>query len=243
MKTRQLFIILSILSLGIPALSAQEREEEGAALKGRVLDSETGTPLIGAFVHLVEADWGVLTDDEGLFRLPDLSHGLHSFAVEQLGYVDLIQTLELERDTGMVLFQLTPDPILLEGIQVVTDRFERRRRAHAFSSTLLDRNTLLASSAFDLVDLIQSRTFLNPFPCPATEIERTCAIVRGRVRTVSVYLDEIPFWGGLDFLSMVQPHELHRVEVFYSRGQVRVYTEAFMERVGRRPIAAIPLHW
>jgi hypothetical protein len=243
MKKPFWLVLLIFGALGFHAVEAQEREETAPALTGRVIDSDAGTPLVGAFVHLVDADWGVLTDDDGQFRLPNLSRGVLSVAVEQLGYIDLIQTLQLADDAEPVLFLLTPDPILLEGIQVVTDRFERRRRAYGFSSMVLDRSTLSTSSAFDLLDLIQSRTFLNPSPCPASYMEQTCALIRGRVRPVSVYVDEFPFWGGMDFLEMIQPHELHRVEVYYSQGHVRVYTEAFMERVGKKPIAAMPLSW
>jgi hypothetical protein len=123
------------------------------------------------------------------------------------------------------------------------DRFESRRRAYAHSLQLLDREALVTSTAYDLVDLIESRSFLHPYPCPPTEMEQTCAVIRGRVRRVAVYVDEIRFWGGLDYLTMVQPQELHMVEIFSSRGQVRVYTEGYMERVGNRPVAVMPLHW
>ena len=243
MKLRALFLVLATLLFAAPGLIAQEKQGEEPALLGRVIDADTGTPLLGAFVHLQGEAWGVITDDDGWFRLPRLPNGLLSVMVEQLGYVELVQTVRFEEGGAALHFALTPDPILLEGIEVVMDRFERRRRAYAHASQLLDRETLVNSSAFDLVDLIQSRSFLNPIPCPASEIESTCAMVRGRIRPLSVYVDEFPFWGGFDFLSMVQPHELHMVEIYYSRGQVRVYTEGYMERIGRRPIAVMPLSW
>lgn len=243
MKTRALFLVLATLLIFSPALMAQEEQGEGPALLGRVIDSDTGTPLLGAFVHLQGEAWGVITDDDGRFRLPRLPNGLLSVMVEQLGYVELVQTVQFEDGGASLFFALTPDPILLEGIEVVMDRFERRRRAYAHASQLLDREELVNSSAFDLLDLIQSRSLLNPIACPASEIEWTCAMVRGQIRPLSVYVDEFPFWGGFDFLSMVQPHELHMVEIYYSRGQVRVYTEAYMERIGRRPIAVMPLSW
>jgi len=243
MKLRVLGLVLAALLVGAPGLLAQDPQVEEPALVGRVLDSDTGTPLLGAFVHLQGEDWGVITDHEGRFRLPRVPSGFLSVMVEQLGYVGLVQTIQFPGDGDPVLFALTPDPILLEGIEVVMDRFERRRKAYAHPTQLLAREDLATASAFDLVDLIASRSFLNPFPCPASEIEQTCAVVRGRVRPVSVYLDEIPFWGGFDYLSMVQPHELHMVEIYYSRGQVRVYTEGYMERVGKRPVAVMPLNW
>lgn len=244
MKKRMAWVLVGALLAATSVVGAQEMEEKELALVGKVVDGTTGRPLLGAFVHLEGEDWGVVSDPDGLFRLPGVSaSGTLSIGVEQLGYVDLLETLAFPEEGEMAILALTPDPILLEGLQVVLDRFERRRRAHAFSTQVLDREDLVTTPHVDLVDLIQSRSFLNPAHCPPGYVESLCAVVRGRVRPVSVYVDEMPMLGGLDFLSMVQPQELHLVEVYYSQGHVRVYTEGFMERTGRRPMALMPIGW
>ena len=234
MKTR-LFLLLLLLTglVGAQGLPAQERRDEDLALVGRVLDAATGTPLVGAFVHLEGEDWGVLTDENGRFSLTRITRGLLSVAVEQLGYVDLVQTTELREGAEPLLLVLEPDPLLLEGILVVTDRFERRRRALAIPSQAYDREDLLGSSAFDVLEFVASRSLLRPVRCGSLSVDGICAYVRGSIRPISVYLDEAPLIGGLDYLQMIQPHELHRVEVYRSGAHIRVYTEAFMERAGR----------
>jgi len=233
MKSRVLFLLLLCLASGVKAVQAQEREGEKNVLVGRVIDAATGTPLVGAFVHLDGEDWGVLTDDEGGFRLPGVPDGLLSLMVEQLGYVKSVQRARVIEGGGPVLLALEPDPVLLEGIQVVTDRFERRRKALAVPSQAFDREELVTSPAFNVLDFVTARTLLRPVPCGTLSFDGICAYVRGSLRPVSVYVDEAPLLGGLDYLEMIDPRELQRVEVYRSGAHIRVYTQAFMERAGR----------
>jgi len=244
MRTRLFFLLL--LWTGLVAahgIRAQERQNQGIALVGRVLDAATGTPLSGAFVHLEGEDWGVLTDEDGRFSLPRVPRGLLSVAVEQLGYVDLVRTTEFREGAEPLVLALEPDPLLLEGIEVVTDRFERRRRALAIPSQAYDREDLLASADFDVLEFVASRSLLRPVRCGSLSVDGICAYVRGSIRPISVYVDEAPLIGGLDYLQMIQPHELHRVEVYRSGTHIRVYTEAFMERAGRIRFTPLAVLW
>ena len=142
-----------------------------------------------------------------------------------------------------VVLSLTPDPIVLEGIAVVMDRFERRRRAFPHASQVVDREELMVSPGSNLAEIIRRESFLQLTRCSPSYFQEFCAVVRGRLRPVRVYVDEMPAMGGSDYLDFLKPWELHLVEIYYSVGQVRVYTERFMERVGRRPVAIQPIGW
>jgi hypothetical protein len=225
-----------------PGLGAQERALS-VSLVGRVVDGANGTPLLGAFVSQHNSDRGTLTDEEGSFILPGVFPGVRSIAVEQLGYTTLVLTLVVGEDNDPLEVSMSPNPVLLEGIKVVMDRFESRRRATAVSSRVFDREDLVNAPAFDAVDFIESRTFLNTYPCPPGHFYSECALVRGRVRPVTVYVDEMPFWDGLSYLRTFQPFELHRVEVYGGGRHIRVYTAAFMERAGRIRLQPIPIFW
>jgi hypothetical protein len=229
--------------LGAPCLDAQEREaSSGTNLVGQVVDASTGTPLLGAFVHLEGDDRGVLTEKDGTFVLPRVPKGVRSVMAEQLGYADLIQTTIVGEENEPMVLAMAPDPILLEGIEVVMDRFERRRRATAVMSQVFERDDLLTTAAFDAVDFLEGRSFLKTYPCLGTHFESECAMVRGRIAPVRVYVDEMPFFDGLAYLRTLQPYDLHRVEVYAGGRHIRVYTEWFVERAGRtriQPIAFI----
>lgn len=230
--------------LGAPCLDAQERDpSSGTQLVGQVVDASTGTPLLGAFVHLEGDDRGVLTEKDGTFVLPRVPQGVRSVMAEQLGYADLVQTIIVGEENEALVLAMTPDPILLEGIAVVMDRFERRRRATAVSSRVFERDDLLNSPAIDALEFVENRSFFRTFPCRGTHFESQCALVRGRVRPVSVYVDEMRFLDGLAYLRMLQPYELHRVEVYGGGRHIRVYTEGFLERAGKTRLHPLAVFW
>ena len=109
------------------AQDAQDRQP--FELVGTVQDAG-GRPLVGAFVAQGDSKWGSLTSETGRFVLPNVTPGPVSLTVELIGY-------ETRTWTGIVApgealkITLEAQPILLEGLNVVTDRFESRRRATA----------------------------------------------------------------------------------------------------------------
>ncbi len=241
MRTPFWLLLPTLLLFSMQGLGAQEREVEKRVLTGRVIDATTGAPLVGAFVHLDGENRGVLTDAEGRFGLPGVFNGMNTVGVEQLGYVDYVETLALPEEAGPVLFALEPDPILLEGIQIVTDRFERRRMALAIPSQAFEREDLIDASSFNVLDFVRTRSFLWTVRCNPSFMDSTCAYYRGRLQPVSVYLDEMPFIGGIDLLTTMHPQELHRIEVYRGGTHIRLYTEQFMKRAGRTRLTPLAI--
>lgn len=58
-------------------------------VKGRLIDAQSESPLIGATIEWLTADQptGTVTDDEGYFRLENVTYGRHSFRFSYLGYL------------------------------------------------------------------------------------------------------------------------------------------------------------
>lgn len=85
---KNLLSILSFLFLCSFA-SAQTLTQ---TVKGKVVDAETGAPLLGANVILLHVDppKGAITDEEGYFRLEDILVGRASFQFTYLGYEDFV---------------------------------------------------------------------------------------------------------------------------------------------------------
>ena len=133
-----------------------------------------------------------------------------------------------------------PEPILLEGLEVMTDRFESRRNAVATSVLAFDARDLTSSGSLTAADFIAGQAGVFLSPCNGSRGSQ-CVWSRGRRIEPVVYVDEVPHLGGLDYLSMFTPGEFHMIEV-YSRGtHIRVYTPAFMKRVAEQRIVPIPL--
>jgi len=229
--------LFPLLALGaflfpVSEAGAQDTPEEPTDdLVGVVVDAESGRPLVGAFVALVGSGRGSATGAEGRFVLPgDLHAGVDeplTLEVRMLGYETLEATREASEETSPPTLRLRPDPIVLEGLTVMTDRFRARRRAVATSVRAYDREELSTTAARDVVDFIRGRAGV-----PLTR-QRGQWLVwsRGRLVQPTVWVDEHPFPGGLDFLALHQPHEIYLVEVYGFGRHIRVYTNQYMERV------------
>lgn len=226
---------LSLAFVAIALLAGHAVGQERVApepfdLSGRVL-GEGGQPLAGAFVAIEGSEWGSLTDEAGRFRIRDVEAGRIALTVEQLGY----DTLRWEGSVSVgqpLTLDMTPRPVLLEGLHVVTDRFESRRRSVPTTVRWFDRGALASSPQESALDFVRTRAGVPMVHCYGTWSDR-CLLVRGRLVSPSVWIDEAPVIGGLDYLSVIRPYELYMVEVYAGGRQIRAYTTQFMERAAK----------
>ena len=105
-------------------LTAQETLLQN--IKGQVTDTETGLPLIGANVVVVDSDplLGVSTDVEGYFRFENLPVGRYTLRCSYLGYrentmanVLLTSGKELVIDFSLVEFVLTGEEVVVQAVR------------------------------------------------------------------------------------------------------------------------------
>ena len=241
-KPMVLWLSLAFVAVALLAGSAfaQEADHPGSFdLSGTVI-GEGGRPLAGAFVALEGSEWGSLTDEKGWFRIRDVDGDRVSLTVEQLGYDTLRWEGPVSADEPLSL-QMTPRPVLLEGLHVVADRFESRRRAVATSVRWFDRAALASSPQESALDFVTVRGGVPRVPCRG-RWSSSCLIVRGRAIEPSVWIDEAPVIGGLDYLNVIRPYELYMVEVYGGGRQIRAYTTHFMARAAEtrlRPFAIL----
>lgn len=234
-------IALAIAALALLARDAIGQEiAEPFDLAGTVVDAENGQSLIGAWVSIVGSDWGSITDDRGRFRLPDVGPGPISLSVEQLGYEALLWEGDVQAATSSLELALTPEPILLEGLQVVTDRFRSRRNAVATSVFAYDQGALTTTAQRTALDFISVRSGASEAYCAGRRGDR-CLLVRGRIVEPVVYIDEAPVLGGLAYLDTFAPHELYMVEIYGGGRHIRAYTPYFMERAAKSRLNPIAL--
>lgn len=235
-----LLCLLLVATGGASRAEAQEvsdSDPEEAAVMGRIVDADSGSPLDGAFVAFEGRRGGVYTDSTGLFYMRDPKGGAHRITIEMLGYGTSYVLAALVNEAPPVQIPLKADPIVLEGIQVTADRFERRRNAAPTSVRAFGLRQLRTSPTTDMLEFLEVRTGLNPEPCGYSVSARAspggCAIVRGRLTKVVVCVDEVPMLGDLDMLRSISPGDLEMVEVYGGGRQIRLYSRAFMENASR----------
>jgi len=220
----------------VTAVAQEEQpvcEDDQARIVGVIVDASTDMPLAGAHVSVETSDWGSLTTENGRFLLCEIGDGTHRVTVERLGYVTLQSWVEADASGEPVALHMRPDPILLEGLEVVTDRFERRRRAAATMVRAFDQEDLASSGYWSAADFVDMRAGIMTTQCGINR----CVYYRGRVVNPTVYLDEFPLIGGWSHLEMIPTSELYMVEVYRRGTHIRAYTHNFMKRAARVRLA------
>ncbi len=112
------------------AVDAQDAEPSSirVPLHGIVYDAFTGTAVAGAAVYLDGEGYGVLSDSAGVFRFADVFPGPQLVAAIQFGYEETAAQVEVPEEGAFIEIELTPQPILLDGVTAVVDNISTMER-------------------------------------------------------------------------------------------------------------------
>ncbi len=246
---------LALLLLGLAApLHAQERPKPvKRTVAGVVVDSATGRPLVAAHVLLAKRE--VFTDSAGRFTITRIPDGLATVEAEQLGYAPGMVGITVADGMAPLRIALVPNPVLLQAITVMADRFRNRRNFSPYSVQTFDHTALMAHGWGSLRDFLLYRAGMTAGACPGDEGasgiggtgfpslsspapgEGLCARVRGQWLRPTVFIDDRRAFA--DELSTYTNDELFLVEV-YGRGRmIRAYTTWWVAAMAKRPLPPI----
>jgi Fe(3+) dicitrate transport protein len=114
----------------VSSVGAQEREppvREMGVLKGQVIAAESDASLQGADIFVERASdgrtWRTKAGGGGRFRIPGLGAGEYTLRLSLLGWRERTERLLMEpgRERDL-LFELSPNPIPVEAVQVLLNR-------------------------------------------------------------------------------------------------------------------------
>jgi len=226
-------LLAALLATLQPAIAhAQDtRGSDGGkvVISGTVVDRSTGVPMSGVFVAIESLNLTVFSDREGRFATRAITTGTWTLTAGQLGFKLWRQDWVVAPGMAAIEIRMEPDPIMLEGIQVVSDGIKRRRNATAVSVRAYSADQLTFGASFDARQFISTRLMVAR--CPSSAWGTDCVWRRGSMIEPRVYIDEIPLIGGFDFLGLYNTSELYLIEIYDSGSQIRVYTKAFAERL------------
>lgn len=121
----RIFLILAFtMALGVAARPATALERPAVAadsgtVRGMVVDAESGAPLPGTIVQIVELRRAELTNADGGFQLSRIPPGRYTVAIERLGYRRQTHTVEVDGLNSPVLeVRLAAAAIELPGMMV-----------------------------------------------------------------------------------------------------------------------------
>jgi iron complex outermembrane receptor protein len=108
-------IIFFCLMMG--SIVAIGQQKSRANLSGKITDSVTGLPLVGASVVLVESKFGTSTDSTGNYIFRNIAEGHFLLEISFTGYRSVIEHVDLNNDLRKN-FALHPTVVENEGITV-----------------------------------------------------------------------------------------------------------------------------
>jgi len=146
-KIFALFLILCGLCLNLKA-------ETQGDIVGRVLD-DSGAPLMGATVQMVNAKGGVTTDEDGYFRIPYAKDGAVRVKVSYVGYQTQTFVLKADEKKGSQhVLRLQPNASALDQVVVTATRTPKALKDAPVVTRLITANDIKIADATNIQDLL-----------------------------------------------------------------------------------------
>lgn len=156
---RRLVCVAALFAAGLagaPAgLAGQEEQQQaaGGRIQGKVTDSETGEPLVGAEVYLDGTQLGSLTDLDGNYHIEGIPAGTQAIRVNYLGYATkTVSDVAVAGATPAVVdVKMVSEALVAEGVTVeVTAEEERGSVAGALDYQRSSANVVNGISAQEI---------------------------------------------------------------------------------------------
>ena len=144
----QLFFILILLEC---------KADGKAILWGQVRDTE-GRPIEQAVVCIVNTTTGVVTNQQGNYRLP-LTPGQHRIAVSSLGFTGVQTDINI-KESLQFNFTLQTDNIRLESVDIQAKSKNQQMRETVFAINALDVKSL-ANNSSNLAEIVGRSSGVN----------------------------------------------------------------------------------
>jgi len=143
-----LFLLLCIVG---------DLQAAGGKLNGKIIDSETGEPIMSASIEIIGKPLGGYTDLNGEFVILNIPPGLYEAKFSFVGYHDfLVKEVYIATDltTSLGTIELTPDALVLKEAEVIYKKpdieiggSEKRKR--------FDKETLENLKPQDVTDIVK----------------------------------------------------------------------------------------
>src|SRR2546426_1702926 len=144
-----------LASLCVLALATGQLRAQTDTLKGRVIDEQSGTPLVGANIYLEKTSYGVASDSKGAYVIPNVPPGTYSLAVSYVGYEQFRQEVAIRAgETQTVDMRLCPSPVTLNPIVVTAIGTQEQRERLGVSVSSITGQRIANAGGHDIISNI-----------------------------------------------------------------------------------------
>lgn len=131
------------------------------SISGKIVDSKSGEPVIGAAVNVEDTGIWAISDKNGAFSLADIRSGSYSVLFSCLGYVDKSLSFVVRKDIPSLTIKLDLNTLALKGVTVTAERDrEGMNTSLKFGANAL--NHLQMSNVTDISSLLPGGKTVNP---------------------------------------------------------------------------------
>ena len=155
--TRSSVALGAALFAALLAVLPGSAQAQQGAVAGLVADKSTGQALAGAVVTVSPSNRGAVTDQNGHYRIENVSPGPVEIRVRFIGYsIGVLTVMVAAGETATADFGLTPNPIGLEAVVVTATGAEQRVRE--LGNTVA---TINAAKATEIAPITNMADLLN----------------------------------------------------------------------------------
>lgn len=214
--------------------------QDTGTVTGTVTDSESGDPLPGASVLIVELQQGGGAGSDGTYTIEDVTPGQYTIRASFIGYQEQQQDIQIDVEAGQTVtqnFSLTPDFTDLEEV-VVIGYGERSRRDVTGSVSSVSSEDIQNIPTSSPEELLQGRTAgvqinkASGLPGSAIEIDvRGTSTISGGTQPLFV-IDGVParsrpsasnFGQAQNALQTIDPNSIQSIEVLKDASATAIY--------------------
>ncbi|HID10213.1 MAG TPA: TonB-dependent receptor [Candidatus Latescibacteria bacterium] len=188
----------------------------GGEIAGRVLDSQTGSPLPGVAVYIPKLGVGTASDTSGAFSLKGVPEGEHTLKISMIGYRPEELEVRVGKEPAFVKVALYPQVYHMAEIVVTALKGEDLiLKSPAFVGRIEGRE--LRERATSLPEVLEGMAGVRVKKLGGLGDYAAVSIRGSSSQQVRVYIDEVPlndaFWGGVN-LGSLPVGVFSRVEVY-----------------------------
>lgn len=204
--------LIGIMSIGPLRADSLEKEID---IIGTVYDVNDNSPLAGATVYIEELEKGVISDNEGVFRITDIPDGTYTLKVQFLGYRPQEKTVSTDKGNRSNDIGLKPESLSLSDVIISEKSQARLLREQAMPVSVISMQQLQGTVSD--IQSILARTVGVTIRASGGMGSTSRLSVRGlEGKRIGFFIDETPMADQSDFLDLndIPIDMIDRIEIY-----------------------------
>jgi len=216
---KRLLPLIFILSVAADKTEAQVSRY--GKITGRVIHAQTGNPIPGANILVINTILGAAADMQGRYIIPRVSPGRYKLEASAIGFRK--QRVEVYVPSGGVVevnFELEESVVQLSGVVITASKYLQSLKDIPVTISLLQEQDLISRNAITLDQALKYVSGVNTY-MGEVNIRGSSGFSRGVGSRVLVLLDGVPFLSGDNRdvnWKAIPPSQVKQIEVMKGAG-------------------------